>query len=155
MRAGRRNAFLEKVELIMDELELSPAHGYDIDQVEGLIGWTWGDRIHPRIMEKLGRVSAYITGVGREMFREELERFHAGDQRKKEVMLVSRCRSFYIHKKAWDFILSLKNRSGQQELVYLLLSVKADEYSVYHICKALANNTELLRAFILKEELLH
>jgi hypothetical protein len=93
--------------------------------------------------------------VGREICGEELERFHAGDQRKKEVMLVSRCRSFYIHKKAWDFILSLNNRPGQQELVYLLLSVKADEYSVHHICKALANNTELLRAFILKEELLH
>ncbi|MNN79091.1 hypothetical protein D3C81_1957020 [compost metagenome] len=70
-------------------------------------------------------------------------------------MLVSQCRSYYLHKHGWDFILSLKNRPCQQELVYLLLSVKADEYSVYHICKALANNTELLRAFILKEELLH
>ncbi len=155
LKAGRRNNLLEKMELIMDELELSPAQGYDINQVEGLMGWTWGDRIHPRIKEKLGQVSAYITGAGREVCREELERFQAGDQRKKEVMLVSRCRSFYIHKKAWDFILSLNNRPGQQELVYLLLSVKADEYSVHHICKALANNTELLRAFILKEELLH
>lgn len=155
VRVGRRHAFLEKMGLMLDELELSSAHGYDIDQVEGLMGWTWEDRIHPRMMEKLSQVCTYITGVVREMCREELERFHAGDQRKKEVMLVSRGRSFYIHKKAWDFILSLENRPGQQELVYLLLSVKADEYTVHHICKALANNTELLRAFTLKEELLH
>lgn len=154
-KAGRRNAFLERVELIMDELEQSSAPGYDIDDVEGLIGWTWGDRIHPSLLAKLNQISAYITGTGREECREELERFHAGDQRKKERMLISRCRYYYIHKKAWDYILNLKNPPDQLELVYLLLSVKADEYSVHHICKALANNPELLRAFILKEELLH
>jgi hypothetical protein len=154
-KAGKRNAFLEKVQLIMDELEQKSAHVYDIDNVEDLIGWNWGDRIHPSIVEKLNQVSTYVTEEGRQDYREDLERFRAGDQRKKTRMLISRCRYYYIHKNAWDYILGLKDRPGQLELVYLLLSVKAEEYSVHHICKALANNAGLLRAFILKEELLH
>ncbi|MNC32932.1 hypothetical protein D3C75_813110 [compost metagenome] len=153
--SGQKNAFLEKVKLIMDEMEQKSAHVYDIDNVEGLIGWSWGDRIHPGILEKLNQVSAYVAGEGRQRYREELERFHAGDRWKKERMLISRCRYYYIHKNAWDYILSLKDRPDRMELVYLLLSVKAEEYSVHHICKALANNEGLFRTFILKEELLH
>lgn len=154
-KPGKRNAFLEQVGSIMDELSQNAVPGYDIDSVEDLIGWTWEDRIRPSILEKLNQVSAYVTGIGREEYREELERFHAGDQRKRERMLISRCRYYYIHKHAWNYILNLKDRPDQLERVYLLLSVKAEEYSLYHICKALANNTRLLRSFILKEELLH
>lgn len=146
---------LEQLKRMMDELEREAALGYDIEHVEQLIGWTWEDRIHPHIMDKLAQVSAYVTGAGRVECREELERFRQGDHRKRVRMLIASCRYFHIHKQAWDYILGLGNRPEKMELVYLLLSVRAEEFSVHHICKALTNNVGLLRTFILKEELLH
>ncbi|MDF2925434.1 MAG: hypothetical protein K0R57_4348 [Paenibacillaceae bacterium] len=151
----QRDTLLQKMHSLLDELAQEEASSYDIDSVERLIGWGWEDRIHPLVLDKLERISAYVDEARREECRDDLERFRAADRKKRVRMLIARQRFYYIHKKAWDYLLGLKDRPEHMEKVYLLLSVKAEDATLHHLCKALANNIPLLRTFILKEELLH
>jgi len=147
----------EKVKSLMKRLGLDEADlagkqetvTYDIDDRDDLVQWRQGDTIHPNIEKSMARIKDFFKErleEGSEYFTE----FQSLDERGKMNYLIVNNTYFYIRKQAWDQIIKDIHDPQVSIANFAILTIKADGLNLNKVCKALVNNQELLKEYILR-----
>ncbi|MFD0713811.1 hypothetical protein [Paenibacillus sp. GCM10027626] len=119
-----------------------------ITDFDDLLLWEKGDAIHPLLLEALTKLKDYVK-TELESDQQQFARFQEMKTNEKIRLLAARNRYFYIHKKAWDDIIQHFDHSRLSNVVLAILSIKAQEVNVNKLCKAVLNNRDLLKTYLL------
>lgn len=146
----------EEIDALMKELGLddnskaseSEAITYEIDDLDDLLQWERGDTVHPELEKSLGAMKDFVEG-SMERNKEYYTKFQSFDERKKMNFLVKSNRFFYISKQAWDQMMNNMHDPQLTHANFAILTIKSDELNTNKLCKALVNNQELLKEYIL------
>lgn len=120
---------------------------YTIMDTADLILWKPGDTIHPHVMTGIVRMKEFIEEL-QERNKEFFEEFQCMTKRNMIKQLIHSNQFFYIHEDVWFEIIAHLDDQHLARTFLGLLSIKAEEISINLLCKAMANNHDLFKAYI-------
>lgn len=121
---------------------------YDVTLLEDLITWKKGQTIHPNIEGSIANMKDFIhaeTDTSKEM----LEYFQSLTEHQKIQYLIKNNQYFVIRKQTWLYFFQHIDEPDLINAFARMLSIDADELNRNKLCKALANNTDLFKTYLL------
>ncbi|WP_066186091.1 hypothetical protein [Gracilibacillus timonensis] len=140
------NALLELLSDNLVEIEEELEDRFDISDIDYLILWKEGDRLHPKIEKRLNNLKDFIMEMQKNE-KETFDRFNGSSDQDKINCLIQSNRYFLIRKECWDYYIENINQTHLMNVVFSILAIKADEIKVNSLCKAILNNRGLLEKY--------
>ncbi|MDC3413865.1 hypothetical protein NC797_08755 [Aquibacillus sp. 3ASR75-11] len=119
-----------------------------ISDLNNLILWKKGDTIHPTLEHGISHLKDFVTKFIKNN-DDLLHQFQEYTDYEKIQKLIQLNRFFYIRKETWEFYIENINDTNMINAILGILSVKAEEVSINKLCKAIVNNVDLLKKYIL------
>lgn len=124
------------------------AHSYDVVDLDDLLQWKQGETIYPGLEKVLRKLKTSIDNYI-ETEDELVSHLTKLTIRERQKFAIRQNKYFYIHKQAWDSILENMDDTRYMITILYILTIEADEINRSKLCKALINNQDLLKTYIL------
>ena len=138
--------FYEQLKVNLDKTD-AELKAYTISDLDDLILWKKGDSLHPNIEKAIKRIKDFVD-EGKNRRQSSYDEFHSYENNKKIKWLIHLNDYFYIRKETWDYYIANIHQSDVIDSLFGLLIIKTDELNTNKLCKAIVNNVDLFKAYM-------